>query len=200
MWWSLEIRLRWSQVRDAMANMPNIATIINGVFPPRKQSMAFQQVYDSREKPVTKALPHPPDDRSDAWISVHFPPKSCRYGQGRDPDWAPGSWISSPMRKVIQDWSIRRADRSRGHMQQYRELGYELDKNYRILSTSTGRSGSSDIWGKGFRSSYFLFVGHLREARELGGLILATAGGLARMAKQPFFSSHGSSRVFFSCT
>jgi hypothetical protein len=29
-------------------------------------------------------------------------------------------------------------------------------------------------------------VGHLREARELGGLILATAGGLARMAKQPF--------------
>ena len=169
-----------------MANMPNIATIINGVFPPRKQSMAFQQAYDSREKPVTKALPHPPDDRSDAWISVHFPPKSCRYGQGRDPDWAPGSWISSPMRKVIQDWSIRRADRSRGHMQQYRELGYELDKIYRILSTSTGRSGSSDIWGKGFRSSYFLFVGHLREARELGGLILATAGGLARMAKQPF--------------
>src|SRR5467141_2634405 len=32
----------------------------------QKQSMAFQQAYDSREKPVTKALLHPPDDRSDA--------------------------------------------------------------------------------------------------------------------------------------
>ncbi|KAN0072638.1 hypothetical protein V8E54_009567 [Elaphomyces granulatus] len=52
------------------------------------------------------------------------------------------------MRKVIQDWSIRRAGGSRGHMQQYRELGNELDKNYhyeRILSTSTGSSGSSGI-------------------------------------------------------
>jgi hypothetical protein len=32
-WWSLEIHLRWSQVRDAMANIPSIATIINGVLP-----------------------------------------------------------------------------------------------------------------------------------------------------------------------
>src|SRR5882762_12033967 len=45
----------------------------------------------SREKPVTKALLHPPDDRSDALISVHVPLKSCR-----DLTWAPRSWRSSP--------------------------------------------------------------------------------------------------------
>ena len=52
-----------------MANMLITATIINGVIPPIsefKQSMASQLAYDSREKPVTKALLHPPDDRSDA--------------------------------------------------------------------------------------------------------------------------------------
>ncbi|KAN0075027.1 hypothetical protein V8E54_007638 [Elaphomyces granulatus] len=53
--------------------------------------MVSQLAYDSREKPVTKALLHPPDDRSDALISVHVPLKSCR-----DLDWAPRSWRSSP--------------------------------------------------------------------------------------------------------
>ncbi|KAN0077417.1 hypothetical protein V8E54_005721 [Elaphomyces granulatus] len=52
-----------------MANVPiTAATIINGVLPPLsefKQSMASQSAYDSREKPVTKALLHPPDARSD---------------------------------------------------------------------------------------------------------------------------------------
>jgi hypothetical protein len=57
-------------------------------------------------------------------------------------------YLPHPMRKVIQDWSIRRTDRSPGYMQLYRELGNELDENYdyeRILSTSTGSNGSSGI-------------------------------------------------------
>jgi hypothetical protein len=56
------------------------------------------------------------------------------------------------MRKVIQDWSIRRADRLRGYIRPYRELGNELAKNYdyeRILSTSRGSSGSSGKQGVG---------------------------------------------------
>jgi hypothetical protein len=51
--WSLEIHIRWGQVRDRMTNMPSIATIINGVFPPLylnlKQGMASQPAYDSRK-------------------------------------------------------------------------------------------------------------------------------------------------------
>jgi hypothetical protein len=61
--------------------------------------LASQLAYDSCEKPVTKALLYPPDDRSDAWScdstlsTDHLPLKS---GQGRDPDWAPGPRISFP--------------------------------------------------------------------------------------------------------
>ena len=88
-----------------------------------------------------------------------------------------GTWITDifPIRlkvilRLIQDWSIRRTDRSRGYMQPYRELGNELDKNYdyeRILSTSRGSSGSSAIitericdyiWTRYFLPSLFKFL------------------------------------------
>ena len=82
---------------------------------------------------------------------------------------------TSTMRKAIQDWSTRRADRSEsGYINDnatiYMELGNELDKNYdydRLLSASTGNSGPSGIIpGK----IYFLFVGQLVEPGSLGGL------------------------------
>ena len=82
------------------------------------------------------------------------------------------------MRKVIQDWSIRRTDRSRGYMQPYRELGNELDKNYdyeRILSTSRGSSGSSGSITERISAILYSFVGHVREARELGRAYLHAA-------------------------
>ena len=101
------------------------------------------------------------------------------------------------MRKVIQDWSIRRTDRSRGYMQPYRELGNELDKNYdyeRILSTSRGSSGSSGSITERISAILYSFVGHVREARELGRAYLhvldarashACPGTSASMALEP---------------
>src|SRR5467141_1415222 len=85
-----------------------LALQVIAVFPPNSKT---KHGYDSREKPVTKALIHPPDDL-----------KSCRYEQGSDPDWASaGSRISSnPIRlrderSYRTSWSasIRRANRSR---------------------------------------------------------------------------------------
>jgi hypothetical protein len=76
------------------------------------------------------------------------------------------------IRKVIQDWSIRRAGRSPGYMQLYRELGNELDKNYdyeRMLSTSIESNGSSGSIPERI-SAILLFV------CELGGLIFVRLG------------------------
>jgi hypothetical protein len=86
-------------------------------------------------------------------------------------------------------------------MQPYRELGNELDKNYdheRLLSTSTGRSGSSGIITE--RISAIL----LRDGSEGVWEGLSSCGfgkgrGLARMAEQTFFSPPMyPRRVFFS--
>ena len=203
--------------------MPNIiVTIINGVFPPlyldskTKHGISTSNLvrflypwWPSPPTPptsirlarkacesVTKALLHQPDGHSDAWISVHLPLKSCRYGQGRDSDWAPGSRISSPSDfdtkgHTCPDWSIRRADRSPGYMWPYKELGNELDKNYayeRILSTSRGSSGSS---------------GSMREVREFINVALAREEGLPRMTERSFFFFLPcilGGFFFFSCT
>jgi len=63
-------------------------------------------------------------------------------------------------------------------MQPYRELGNELDKNYdyeRILSTSRGSSGSSGSITERISAILYSFVGHVREARELGRAYLHAA-------------------------
>ncbi|KAN0069620.1 hypothetical protein V8E54_011926 [Elaphomyces granulatus] len=94
--------------------------------------MAFQQAYNSREKPVTKALLHPPDDRS-----VCPPPPlspvgmdkggiQIDLGRGYLPRCERSYRLEHPAHRQIA-WAL----------QQYRELGYELDKNYhyeRVLS------------------------------------------------------------------
>jgi hypothetical protein len=109
--------------------------------------MAYQQTLVGLTRKACDEGSPPPAGRSLGCMNLCPPPPD----KGGIQIWHLGrGYLPHPttMRKAIQDWSIRHADRSRGHMQQYRELGIELDKNYhyeRILSTSTGSSGSSGI-------------------------------------------------------
>ena len=197
-----------------MANMPITATIINGVLPPLsefKQSMAFQSAYDSREKPVAKALLHPPDACSDAWISVHLPLKSCRsmdkggiqiglLGRGYLPhptlerSYRTGASGAQTDRRGTMLYDIGNSERTG------QELRYEW-----LLSTSKGSNGLRGDSGSGFRSfSFFLWVtwrkrGRLGERISFWHLACGFAGegGWSEWLNECFFSSHESSGVFF---
>jgi hypothetical protein len=160
--------------------MPSIiATIISCVFPPlylnTKQSMALQlQAYNSREKPVTKALLHPPDGHSDARISVHLPLKSCRHMDkgGIRIGHLDRGYLPHPTRfeRSYRTGASGGADKIAWVYALYRELGNELDKNYdyeQMLSTSIGSNGSSGSTPERISAILSFFVGHVREAREL---------------------------------
>jgi hypothetical protein len=186
----------------------HIVTIINGVFPPIYLNSKIKHGTSTGIRLARKACregSHPPAGRSLRCMNLCPPPPRSPVGMDKG-----GIQIGHldrgylTMRKVIQDWSIRRPDRSRGYMQPYRELGSELDKNYdyeRILSTSTGNSGSSGIITErisAIPSSFFVC--------SLRGLYLHAAWqGKEDCWEQPcflfFFSPRASSEGFFSsCT
>ena len=97
-----------------------------------------------------------------------------------------GSWVADifPIRLRFErsyrtGASGAQADRLGICNYSYRELGNELDKNYdyeRMLSTSIGSNDSSGSIPERISAILLLFVGHVREARELGGLIFMRLG------------------------